>query len=90
MLANFRTTLLEFLIYEGYSHIYKISARDISPRPYILEAIKSDDPRLQWDEVKMYMEDIMSDEIQEMAYGMFGMEFMLEIPDDVHERFLKT
>ncbi len=78
--------LLSFLEQKGYSHILSLGAAQTENGPeggkdnYYLKALKNDDPLLSYQETDFIINPINSREIEEMAGGVDGLRFIIQLP----------
>jgi len=86
---DFSPELLAFLKQEGYTHIQNIGNMDSNDDIYLLRPLKSDDPRLIFEETDHEIERITDDDVAEMAHGDQFISFMIEMPSVDLEKFLK-
>lgn len=90
--ARFTRALHAFLIQQGYSYIY---SKGIIAKPgemeeaedYILIPLKPGDPRLQYQETDMHIDEINSPDILEMLGGDEFISFFVEMPVTEYDYF---
>lgn len=93
--AELSKELLLFLQQRGYSHILSIGATETEFGPeggrdeYKLLPLKLDDPRLVYEETDYIISPIMSQEVNEMAEGVDFICFMIDVPVEDYEYYIK-
>ncbi len=95
--TEFSRELHLYLMEQGYTHILclGVSAADETEDDdyyddYRLRPLKQDDPRLQFEEADYIIEPIGSNEVYEMSGGDEFIRFIIELPVDVLEQYLKS
>lgn len=93
--VSFSKELQNYLMSNGYSHILSLGLAD-NQQPakttnsnYILVALKPDDPRINYQETDLIIEGIGSNEVHEMADGVSGVKFLIDIDEADYKLFKK-
>ena len=95
--VEFTAPLNSFLAAKGYTHIYSIGVDDTEcstendeKAVYWLEPLKPGDGRIADNDPDYYVADINNDEVIDMANGEDNTVFMIKVPAEDLELFLKS
>lgn len=92
MNAEFTNNLHRFLMEEGYTYILSLGAVNNTIEDnrddYRLQALKSDDPRLSFEEADYIIERIESSDVLDMVHGDPFIRFLVELPIVDYEKYL--
>lgn len=87
--------LLQFLQSRGYTHILSLGVTGVElgadggSSEYLLVPVKENDPRLKYEETDHIISAIDSDDAKDMAAGVEFITFMIDIPVNDFEAFVK-
>lgn len=97
--VQFTKPLHEFLISRGFTHLLSLGTNpkelDDAGEPetgkenYWLEPLREDDPRLKYQETEQLIQPIKESDVYDMADGQDGARFMITVPIEHYELYLR-
>ena len=87
----FERTILNFLISNNYTHVYNkgIDTENIDSNDYFIIPLKKEDYFMH-NENSPAIDLINSNDTSDMADGIDFINFIVELPPSIYERFLNT
>jgi hypothetical protein len=91
--AEFDFHLINFLIQEGYTHIWNTGITNPNPtsiatEDYLLIPLLPSDPRINYEEAQGKCLKINSLDVEDMAIGADAIRFIIQLPTDKYLKYL--